>query len=747
MIRLALRLTVAGGREALTRLVAIVLAVAIGVALLLATLAGINAINGQNARYAWLETGFTPESRTAAQGADPLWWQITGDVYDGKTVARVDVAPTGPRAPIPPGIAHLPGPGEFYASPAMSTLLRTTPAAQLGDRYGGRQVGTIANSALPAPDSLVIVIGQTVANLSHSGLADRVTAISTTVPSSCSGCPAAIGINANGITLVLSVVALAILFPVLILIATATRLAATRREQRFAAMRLVGATPRQVSLISAVEAATATLAGAALGFPLFFVIRAPLASIPFTGAPFFPSDLSLTLADVLIVAIGLPMAAALAARIALHRVQISPLGVTQKVTPRPPRPYRLTPLAAGILELAYFTVVGPPRTTGGQTIAYVAGFGLIIVGLICAGPWLTMAGARFTAGRARRPATLLAGRRLADNPQAGFRAISGLVLALFITSVSIGVITTLVAFAGPSSGSAAASTMVNYFSHDSSGQLVSAVPSVPPRMINNLSAIGGVTGVTVIHQNPAVQPDQPGPDGLVLCAQLTHTPAIGKCRRGATVVAIDSMLGNGFGRKTTIDQVVWPAAPISPEALAALPVHALVVGANGSTAAVETARTQLEDAVPSRFPPDTLSSMNPDSDRLLAGYKQLANVVILVSLPIAGCSLAVAVAAGLADRRRPFSVLRLTGVPLAMLRRVVALETVVPLVLTAAASIAIGFVAAALFLRAQLDQTLVAPGLQYYLIVALGLVAALAILGSTLPMLSRITGPDASRFD
>jgi hypothetical protein len=41
----------------------------------------------------------------------------------------------------------------------------------------------------------------------------------------------------------------------------------------------------------------------------------------------------------------------------------------------------------------------------------------------------------------------------------------------------------------------------------------------------------------------------------------------------------------------------------------------------------------------------------------------------------------------------------------------------------------------------------VAPGLQYYLIVALGLVAALAILGSTLPMLSRITDPEAARFD
>ena len=178
-----------------------------------------------------------------------------------------------------------------------------------------------------------------------------------------------------------------------------------------------------------------------------------------------------------------------------------------------------------------------------------------------------------------------------------------------------------------------------------------------------------------------------------------------------------------------------------------MPLPVLVVGTNGSTAAVETARTQLEKAVPSRFPPDPLSFMSPDSNRLLAGHKQLANVVILVSRPIAGCSLAVAVAAGLTERKRPFSVLRLTGVSVAMLRRVVALETVVPLVLTATVSIAVGFLAAQLFLRAQLDQTLVAPGPQYYLIVALGLLAALAILGSTLPMLSRITGPDAARFD
>jgi hypothetical protein len=75
------------------------------------------------------------------------------------------------------------------------------------------------------------------------------------------------------------------------------------------------------------------------------------------------------------------------------------------------------------------------------------------------------------------------------------------------------------------------------------------------------------------------------------------------------------------------------------------------------------------------------------------------------------------------------------------------LETVVPLVLTATVSIAVGFLAVQLFLHAQLDpnpcraRSPVLPDRR------LGLAAALAILSSTLPMLSRITGPDAARFD
>jgi hypothetical protein len=748
MIGLGLRLTLNGGKEAVVRLVLTAVAVALGVGMLLITLAGINAVNSQNGRYAWLETSAGSDSaRKSAPLADPLWWLLSADEYRGQLIGRIDLAATGPHSPIPPGIPKLPGPGQFYASPALGRLLQSTPAAELGARFPGTQVGTIGSSALPAPNMLIIVVGHSPAELSHAHYAKQVLSISTTNPSSCSGSCYYVGIDASGIDLVLSVAAAALLFPVLIFIGAATRLSAARREQRFASMRLVGATPRQVSVISAVESTVAAAAGVAMGFGLFVLLRPAIAPIPFTGAPFFPSDLSLNLADILTVALGVPIAAAVAARLALRCVTISPLGVSRRVTPRPPRAWRLIPLLAGIAELGYFVHAGRPKTTPGQIQAYMTGILLIMVGLVIAGPWLTMIGARLMSRHTNRAEVLIAGRRLADNPKAGFRAISGLVLALFVTSVAIGAITTINAYSGsPSGGTASRDTLLDRFTDfTASGPSSMSIPSVPNALMTELRTIPGVHAVTVIHADPNVGNEQLGPaPGLVACTDLANTPALGRCPGGADAAMINRFLG---GNRTSWAETVWPAAAISTERLQRLPVQAIAVNAQGSRAAVERARTVLELAYPYTYFPVTIAEDNAQTQgtRLLKQYQQLVDVVILSSLPIAGCSLAVSVAAGLNDRKRPFSLLRLTGAPLGMLRRVVGLESAVPLLFIAVISIGTGFLAAALFLRSQLSETLQPPGIQYYIIVVGGLVAALAIIATTLPLLERITGPETAR--
>ncbi len=155
-------------------------------------------------------------------------------------------------------------------------------------------------------------------------------------------------------------------------------------------------------------------------------------------------------------------------------------------------------------------------------------------------------------------------------------------------------------------------------------------------------------------------------------------------------------------------------------------IDTLVVATNGTSAAIEQARGALDSAYPSTFAPQTMGELQAGNTREIDGYRQLADVVILTSLPIAGCSLAVNIAGGLAERKRPFSLLRLAGAPLAMLRRVIALEAAAPLLITALASIGVGLLTAQLFLRAQLRETLQPPGLQYYVVIVAGLLASIA---------------------
>jgi hypothetical protein len=752
VIRLGLRLTAGGGREAVARLIVMAAAVALGTGLLLTCLAGINAINTQNLRSAWLDTvGSAPASRAAAgSGGSGMWWLLRADYYGGQDIGRLDVAAAGARPPSLPGIPRLPGPGQFYASPALSRLLRSVPAGQLRDRYPGRQVGTIGPAALPSPDSLLIVTGHAAGQLSRQPGAALVTRVQTAPLNDCSGasCLVGVGFDANALDLVLSAVSAGLMFPVLIFVAAATRLSATRREQRFAALRLAGATPRQVSVVSAVESAVAAAAGAAAGFGLFFALRPLIASFPFSGQPFFTGDLSLSLVDVLAVALGVPVAAAVVARLALRRVRVSPLGVSRRVTPAPPRAWRLVPLLAGIAELAVFIPLGGRRTSAGQVQAFLPGFLLILAGLIIAGPWLTMVSAALLARRASRPATLIAARRLADRPGTGFRSISGLVLALFVTTVTIGVIGTVSADRGIPHGPVGDDILAQLTNQPAPGPL----RGVPAAVLARLGAIRGVRGTLLIHTDPGHPMLHIGagrdaftwPGGLASCAQLARVPVLGRCPAGAVAAVIPAQAftpdSAALARQRT---AVWPASAVTAARLAALPVQTVIVGTDGSAAALERARTILETAFPQLPAPGTLTEFHIRSD--LTQWQQLADVLIVASLVIAGCTMAVSAVAGLSERQRPFGLLRLTGAPLGVLRRVVVLETVVPLLLVAAVSTGLGFVAAELYLTSQLHYTLAPPRLEYFVIAGAGIAAAVGVVLTTLPLLARITGPESAR--
>jgi hypothetical protein len=382
-----------------------------------------------------------------------------------------------------------------------------------------------------------------------------------------------------------------------------------------------------------------------------------------------------------------------------------------------------------------------------------------------------MAVARLMARWTRHPGTLIAARRLADDPKAAFRAVSGLVLALFITTVAVVAITTQDAKNVHRWGTTAEAAVVTdqlagqAFNQRFGGTEVTTGPG-PAAAAAPLSArllgIHGVKGVMVVRADRGLA--IPGgfhnlganfsggpsavPAGVVSCAQLATVPALGRCPAGATAAAYPAAGFSGplLGLNKTAG-ITWPAANVPASGLDRLGVDAINVATDGSGPTIEQVRTVLENAptYPTVIAPSSIGDLIAASNSSKSAYQQLVNVVILVSLPIAGCTLAAGIAAGLADRKRPFSLLRLTGAQLATLRRVVTLESAVPLLAVAAVAIGIGFGAAALYAIEAQGRPMVAPGAAYYLITAGGILAALGIIAATFPLLARITGPDVAR--
>ena len=769
MLRLAGRLSIRSGREAFIRLLLTAGAVAIGVTVLLSLLAEYHGFQATSGRPSWESTTGVPPAPAGAPPNSELW-NFSENIYRGRFIEQLDVATLGPQAPVLPGLPSMPGAGQFYASPALIDLLRTVPNDQLGNRFpAGRLIGTIGYPAIDGPNSLAIVIGHAPAELASRPNTVQVDHIVAA--------PHAQG-TTNLYRLAFGLGAIALLLPVLVLIGTATRLAAARREERYAAIRLVGSTPRQISVIASVDAAAGSLLGALLGIGVFLAIQPALANLALSGARFFPETVTPTLVGYVGVLVGVPLASIAAALWSLRRVRISPLGVSRRVTPSAPGVWRVVPIALGV---PLFLVPLSSNPHNPSLLPVMVGLVLIMVGLVLAGSWFTMQAARLLARLTGGASSLLASRRLADNPKAAFRSVSGLVLAVFVG--------TLIGGVAPASISAQSGGRYDELTNvlrmpyllGPGGQ--SQADPTGAALISTLSTYPGVT-VIPVYSNPDVAsfkfgPPPPGaaPSGgpapggppadpdVVSCTSLKALPVLGACGAGRAAVSTDigSLLFTDNPRVINRNlPVITPSSPAVAADLSHLPLSALLVKAD-SAAALERARTFLTvNNRPLLMGGDNLGSWQQGSVQA-ESFGELARIrnnpannidrVVLVAVAltilVAGCSLAVSLGGSLVERQRPFSLLRLTGTPVRALYRAVVLESVLPLFTAAlvAAGVAFG-------LLVPLVKALSSPGAHgaslgppYYLAMGSGLAVALGVILLTLPLLGRITQPHNARFE
>ncbi|SBT63200.1 FtsX-like permease family [Micromonospora sediminicola] len=234
--------------------------------------------------------------------------------------------------------------------------------------------------------------------------------------------------------------------PVLGLAGQCARLGAPGRDRRLAALRLVGATPGQVTRIAVAETGVASLLGTVTGLAVFLVGRRLLHRPDATGRLPLPTDVLPAPAATTAVVLGLPLVAALASALLLRRVTTTPFGVVRRVRTRAPWPW---PGVLILAALAMFAAIRPVLVWYEQRdvvepdwvapLMLMAGGLTAMIGVVSGTGWISYQTGRVLHRHGRGAAALLAARRLTADPWAGSRTFAALLAALIVGAGAAGI--------------------------------------------------------------------------------------------------------------------------------------------------------------------------------------------------------------------------------------------------------------------------------------------------------------------
>ncbi|MQY06401.1 FtsX-like permease family protein [Actinomadura macrotermitis] len=435
-LEIAWRLLRGGGRRGLLGTVLTLAAVAVSTGLLLFSLGAVHAFGERATADAWRHPAAAKGRATAVQA-------LSTDYVRGRPITVVDLAALSDDAPVPPGMSRFPRPGETWTSPGLAALMVRLPAAELAGRFPAR-AGTLREDALVHPGELVAVVGRAPGDPAMTAprpeRADDVTAPPARIDRYATG---AVSTVQQIYQVLAAIAAVLMVVPLLVFGGAAARLTVARRDERLAALRLVGATPGQVVAITVAEAVLTAAAGALAGVALYAPAVPALTHVTIAGGGWYAADLWPPLTWLLGVLAGVPLLVGVSAVAGLRRVVVSPLGVARRETPPAMRAVRLVALGA---VLVVFALAGGSLTGLGKAGAVIL---LVLVALAflainLAGPWAVALVGRITAATARTPARLLAGRRLLDDPRSAWRTVAGIALTGFVAG--------FLALLNPSSG-------------------------------------------------------------------------------------------------------------------------------------------------------------------------------------------------------------------------------------------------------------------------------------------------------
>jgi len=243
-------------------------------------------------------------------------------------------------------------------------------------------------------------------------------------------------LEAEGFYLFLAAIAtVLIVVPVLSMGASAARLGLSRRARDLAILRLIGLPPVRAKAAAVCETMVWATVGVLAGSVLYAVTLPAWQAIRFQGSPMAPGEM--WVGPWLLVGLGVAMVGLAAASSwrGMRRVAITPLGVARRS-----EAHRVS-AGGAILALAVVVVwlVPVQRISGvdmAVRMAITLGFLALVFALVNAvGSWGVGVLGRILARVARSPQTLVAGRRIAEDPRSVWRSFGSVALVGFVVGV------------------------------------------------------------------------------------------------------------------------------------------------------------------------------------------------------------------------------------------------------------------------------------------------------------------------
>lgn len=691
------RLVSGAGRASLTRLALAAVGIGVGVAILLGAAAVPHMLERVQDRDDAQELITQPRPGTDA--LETVSWQTT---YEGRQIEGLYVQPTGPNAPMPPGVQNLPGPGEIVVSPALAELLGSGTNPELLAQLPQRLVGIIDQPGLRGPGQLYFyaggdLAGPQVAQAYGFGAPDSSVALPTTL-------------------LILVLVGVVVLLvPVLSFVTTSFRVAGAERDRRLAAVRLVGASRTQTRRIAAAEALLAAVAGLVLGAGLFLLGRAvvPMVRLDSAGLSVFSGDVRPSWILAMLIIALIPALALGSAVWATRTTTIEPLSVVRRSGQTQRRLWwRLVPLLLGPLLIA---VSGTNRVSSDAALTgIVAGTAMSLLGLLAVLPWLLQYAVRRL--RAKRPSWQLAIGRLNLDCATPARVVGGLAVvlsgAVALQTVLLGAQTAVGADMGRADPSERPTT-------------ISAREAVAPNIVErarSMDEVGNITAQSTLTARPA---DTGGTTAEMItvanCASIQQWFPESTCHPGDAFAlgagtlpegaAVELIANSQHNADSHTDR--WRVPPtralgqppdeqlsagllVTPEALPAdLPERYATVHVTAAPGADAGSMVKRLHSVLADYGWQTeLNSFQAGAQTSVQQqYAQIRTALLaaaLLPLGLAGVNLLALAAEQIRERRRPLAMLAATGVPRGVLARSLLWQQLLPTALAIAFAIANG---------------------------------------------------------